>query len=226
MGEKIAKKSLKSFSPPKIGTFGEIDSVLSVQQIDQIHKAALTVLRDTGIKSPHPDVLDAALNNGCCLDNDNRLLFPTSLVEDIIADAGRDFILHGQIEKHNIELSSGHVHFATGGAAVNILDSQSGQYRPSTLHDLFDIARIVNELDNIQWFARPVIATDISDSRALDLNTVYACATGCTKHLGTSISHHEHVIDIINLLDCLKGEDGYFRRTPFYRFMLQQSYHP
>ena len=209
------KKSLKSFSPPKIGTFGEINAVLTTRQIEQIHKAALTVLRETGIKSPHPDVLDAALKNGCSLDDDNRLLFPTPLVEDIISGAGRDFILHGQIEKNNIELSSGHVHFATGGAAVNILDSQSGKYRPSTLNDLFDIARIVDELDNIQWFARPVVATDILDARALDLNTVYACASGCTKHLGTSISHQEHVTDIIKLLDCLMGKDGYFKKTPF-----------
>ena len=219
-------KSLKSFSPPKIGTFGDIDAVLTPHQIEQIHKAALEVLRVTGIKSPHPEVLDAALKCGCRLDDDNRLLFPSSLVEDIIAGAGRDFVLHGQIEKHNIELSNGHVHFATGGAAVNILDSQTGEYRPSVLSDLYNIARIVNELDNIQWFARPVVATDITEARALDLNTVYACAMGCTKHLGTSISHHDHVADVIKMLDSLMGEDGYFKKSPFYRFTLQQSYRP
>ena len=208
-------KSLKSFSPPKIGTFGEIDAVLTPRQIERIHQAALEVLRITGIKSPHPEMLDAALKSGCRLDDDNRLLFPSSLVEDTIAGAGRDFLLHGQIEKHNIELSSGHVHFATGGAAVNILDSQTGKYRPSLLSDLFDIARIVNQLDNIQWFARPIVATDITEARALDLNTVYACAAGCTKHLGSSISHPEHVSDIISMLDCLKGEDGYFKKQPF-----------
>ena len=208
-------KSLKSFSPPKIGTFGDIDAVLTPHQIEQIHKAALEVLRVTGIKSPHPEVLDAALKCGCRLDDDNRLLFPSSLVEDIIAGAGRDFVLHGQIEKHNIELSNGHVHFATGGAAVNILDSQTGEYRPSVLSDLYNIARIVNELDNIQWFARPVVATDITEARALDLNTVYACAMGCTKHLGTSISHHDHVADVIKMLDSLMGEDGYFKKKPF-----------
>ena len=31
------KKFLKSFSPPKIGTFGEINAVLTTRQIEKIH---------------------------------------------------------------------------------------------------------------------------------------------------------------------------------------------
>ena len=152
---------------------------------------------------------------GCRIDDAGRLLFPRSFIEDIIDGAARDFVLHGQTAEYDIEVRDGHVHFATGGAAVTVLDHETGAYRPSTLHDLYCTARIAEALENIQWFARPVVATDIEDPRELDLNTVYAIARGTRRHLGTSIVHHSHVTEIIELLDLLTGRPGGFAERPF-----------
>ena len=149
------------------------------------------------------------------LDDDGRLFFPKSLVEDVIAGAARDFVLHGQSPDHDIEVRDGHVHFATGGAAVKMLDFDEGTYRPSTLDDLYQIARVADTMANIQWFARPVVATDVEDIRELDLNTVYAIARGTQKHLGTSITFDRHVTEIIEMLDLMTGQTGGFQKRPF-----------
>lgn len=188
---------------------------LAPSDVERIHKAALEVLGRIGLRGPTKTVQDLALEAGCSLDDEGRLLFPAALVEDVIDGAARDFVLHGQSPEHDIEVRDGHVHFATGGAAVKILDMDSGCYRPSTLNDLYQIARVANTLDNIQWFARPVVATDIEDWRELDLNTVYAIARGTQKHLGTSIVLDSHVADIIEMLDIMTGRPGGFADRPF-----------
>ncbi|GGF74713.1 methyltransferase [Mameliella alba] len=204
-----------NIAPPATGTPGGVYKPLKDADVQNIHAAALEVLSTVGIKEPTDTVRDLALEAGCIQDETGRLLFPTSLVEDVIAGAARDFVLHGQTPEHDIEVRDGHVHFATGGAAVKMLDSHTRQYRPSTLSDLYDLARLCETLPNIQWFARPVVATDIEDWRELDLNTIYAIARGTRKHLGSSIVLDSHVPEIIEMLDMMVGEEGAFRKRPF-----------
>lgn len=188
---------------------------LAEEDVHKIHSAALDVLAKVGFRQPTATVRALALEAGCSEDGTGRLLFPRALVEDVIAGAARDFVLHGQTPEHDIEVRDGHVHFATGGAAVKMLDSHSREYRPSTLSDLYDLARLCDILPNIQWFARPVVATDIEDWRELDLNTVYAIAKGTTKHLGSSIVLDRHVPEIVEMLDIILGHQGAFRKRPF-----------
>ena len=197
------------------GTRGGTYQPLTQAGMDKIYAAALEVLATVGITHATSTVRELALEKGCSLDVDGRVLFPNSLVEDIIAGAARDFVLHGQTPDHDIEVRDGHVHFATGGAAVKMLDSFSRTYRPSTLADLYDLARLCDTLPNIQWFARPVVATEIEDWRELDLNTVYAIAKGTRKHLGTSIVLDTHVNEIVDMLDLMVGHEGAFRERPF-----------
>ena len=217
MGGKRARqvREAPSFAPGPLGTGGGMYRPLSDKAVGEIHSAALDVLEKTGFKQPTETVKALALEAGCRLDAGGRLLFPRALVEDVIDGAARDFVLHGQTPEHDIEVRDGRVHFATGGAAVKMLDSLTTEYRPSTLEDLYDIARLVDTLPNIQWFARPVVATDIEDWRELDLNTVYAIARGSRKHLGSSITLPEHVPEIIAMLDTMTGKEGGFAERPF-----------
>lgn len=203
------------FPPSRLGSPGGLYRPLPQADVERIHDAALEVLSTVGFTQPTSTVRDLALEAGCSEDAEGRLLFPRALVEDVIAGAARDFVLHGQTPEHDIEVRDGHVHFATGGAAVKMLDSRTGEYRPSTLNDLYDLARLCDTLPNIQWFARPVVATDIEDWRELDLNTIYAIARGTRKHLGSSIVLDSHVAEIIEMLDMMVGEEGAFRKRPF-----------
>ena len=66
------------------------------------------------------------------------------------------------------------VYLGTGGAAIKILDLANGEARDSTLNDLYQLGRLVDALDNIHFFLRPCIPTDISEL-AYDVNVFYAC---------------------------------------------------
>ena len=83
------------------------------------------------------------------------------------------------------------------------------------MRDLYDCARLCDRLENIQWFTRPVVTTDIVDPFEMDVNTLYACAAGTRKHIATSLSKGEHVHLLLPMLDALAGGKGQFRVRPF-----------
>ena len=105
----------------------------------------------------------------------------------------------------SIEVGGDSVHFGTGGAAVQTLDLNSGDYRPSTVQDLYDFTRLQDRLTNVSWFTRCCIATDIPNNFDLDVNTVYALLRGTTKPIATSFTLAEHVTPIVEMLDFVEG---------------------
>ncbi len=188
---------------------------LSDANLDKIHRAALDLLENLGMANPTTQVANVAQENGCTLTSENRLLFPPPLVEDLLAKASRNFVVHGRLPELDFEARSGLLNFCTGGAAVAILDMTERVYRSSTLTDLFDLARLCDTLENIQWFTRPVVATDIENLFELDINTIYACAAGTRKHIATSITSGENLYRIQPMLDMLAGGEGKFAERPF-----------
>ena len=188
---------------------------LTEHQVVQIHRSALNLLENVGVANPTPRVLDVAISKGCILNESGRLKFPRSLVEDALDLAAKSFTVHGRKSEYDFELSTETVNFCTGGAAVSMLDIETREYRPSTLTDLYDLARLCDTLENIQWFTRPVVCTDINDLYELDINTIYACAAGTQKHIATSITKGEHVYRLLPMLDLIGGSDGAFVKRPY-----------
>lgn len=185
---------------------------LSDDDTRKIHLAALDLLEKVGMGAPTKVVTDACTAAGAKLEG-GRLKFPRALVEDYLAKAAKSFTVFGRDKKNDFEARGGEINFCTGGAAVKMLDYNTRQYRPSVLSDLYDLARVCDQLENIQWFARPVVATDIVDPFELDVNTIFASALGTGKHIATSFSAGAYVTRSLDMLDILAG--GSFRDRPF-----------
>lgn len=187
---------------------------LAEASVARIYAAALDVLAEIGVGNPLPELVELALAKGATQDAAGRLLFPRPLVEEIIATASRQFVLYGRDPANDFEIAPGHVHYCTGGAAVSMLDHGSGEYRPSVAADIYDAARVCDQLESIHWYARPVVATEISDGYELDINTVYASIAGTTKHIGSSFMDPQAVYDAEKMFDLVMGGEGKFRERP------------
>ena len=183
--------------------------------MERIHHTALDLLEKVGVASPTPLLLALVTGAGGRIDDEGRLLFPRDLVEDIIAGGNHSFVLPGQIPDHDMEMEGSHVHCGTGGGAPSIIDFETGGYRDATLADLYDIARLVDTLDNIHFFLRSVIARDVPTDRDLDINTAYACMQGTTKHILTSFERAAHLKEAVEMFDFALGREGGFRARPF-----------
>jgi len=136
----------------------------------KVNEAVMDTLETIGLSQAIPSCIDAVTKAGGTY-KDGRLYFPRSLVEDTIANCARDFVLHGQDPKHDMHISGNKVYFGTAGAAVHIVDIENKEYRESHLKDLYDMARLVDQLDHIHYFQRCLVARDVEDPVDMDFNT-------------------------------------------------------
>lgn len=188
---------------------------LDEQGIAAIHEAALALLSRTGLSEAPTRAIELVEAAGGRLDNNGRLLFPEMLVESAIAGLRREITLYGRGGDTDLVLSKNRVHVGTGGASPMVYDAQHGRYRESILADLYDAARLVDTLDHIHFFSRPLVARDMPDTRQLDINTAHACLAGTRKHVFVSASSPANVRDIASLCYQVAGSERCFRQRPF-----------
>ena len=96
-----------------------------------------------------------------------------------------------------------------------MVDVEGNTYRDSTVKDLYDAARLVDACDNIHFLQRPMVCRDIADNLEMDLNTIYACAAGTSKHIGVSFSEPGHVAAGMELIHAIAGGEEAWRARPF-----------
>ncbi|MFW2380609.1 MAG: trimethylamine methyltransferase family protein [Acidimicrobiales bacterium] len=210
------KSGVTSARPPiGPGMVGGTYRPLSADDVERLHGGALTILADLGLADSPDFLIDAATEAGAEHGSDGRLRFPRRLIEEVIAGAARDFTLHGRSPDRDLDITDQRVHYGTGGAAINVLEVGTDTYRPSLLTDLYDFTRVADQLPNVHWFTRCLIATDLPDPYELDINTAYALAAGTNKHVGTAITVPENVAPVIELFDLVAGGPGAYAERPF-----------
>ncbi len=187
--------------------------------IKRIYDTALDILENIGIGDVIPEILHYALPGGCTLDENERLRFPRSLVEDLIDKAARGYVLYAPDPANDEEVKEADVLFCTSGEAVTILDYDNQSYRPTKLVDLYDAARLADQLEHIHHFGQPFIAAEYSDDVFVhNMNIAYAELAGTNKSFALGIANVDHIDPIITLFDTYLGKEGGFLERPFCTF--------
>lgn len=190
---------------------------LSLNQIETLHGAALSILEKTGMtfEPGLEDVAELLESNGAGLDMENRIFrFSPGMVTEVISKAPEKVVLYGRKEGNDLCLSEDKVHMGTGGAAIKILDLDTGAIRPTTLADLEMVSRLVDQLENIHFLVRPCIPTDI-DEADYDINMYYACLSATTKHVMSGVNNEKGLADVINMASLIAGGEEKLKAKPF-----------
>ena len=180
---------------------------LSREQVRTIHGAALQILEKTGITyeaglEVTAEMLEAA---GASVDREEkRIRIPASLIEDSVAKAPEQVILCGRDPKDDLNLTENRVHMGTGGGTIKILDPETGEIRATTLQDLHDVSRLVDQLENIHFLVRPCIPTDI-DEKDYDINMFYTCLRGSGKHVMSGVNDEDGLHNVIDMASMIAG---------------------
>ncbi|MFI0843845.1 trimethylamine methyltransferase family protein [Mesorhizobium sp. IMUNJ 23232] len=220
-GGREARRALRSapladdIRPIRPGLEGGRYKPLVQQDLEKIHGAVLHLLETVGFANAIPSCIEALTRAGATLGEDGRLRFPRALIENTIKTAARNFTLHGQDPKYDMLIQGSRVHYGTAGAAVHLVDVEKREYRESLLQDIYDAARLVEGLDNIHFFQRPMVPRDVPDPLEMDFNTLYACVMGTSKHVGTSFTVRENVKPALEMLYAIAGGEENFRARPF-----------
>jgi trimethylamine--corrinoid protein Co-methyltransferase len=190
---------------------------LSEEQLKTIHEASLTILEMTGFtyESGLDETLEMLEKAGMAVDRErSRITFPRDLITEQAAKAPQRVVLFSRDGKNDLDLTEHRVHLGTGGAAIRILDLETDEARPSTLKDLYQLGRLVDRLDNIHFFLRPCIPTDIPPT-AYDVNVFYACLKATGKHIMAGVNDVEGFHKVLDLASMVAGGLVQLKEKPF-----------
>jgi trimethylamine--corrinoid protein Co-methyltransferase len=213
-GAKHRDRAAGPVNPAPPGQPGGQYKPLTETEIAAIYTTAKRLLAELGMGEV-PARLAADLCAAGAERRGDRVLIPAALVEQAIDKAAKRFVLHGRDPARDIEVGGDRVHFGTGGAAVQVLDLDSARYRPATLTDLHDFTRLQDVLENVSWFTRCCIATDVPEVFDLDVNTAYALLRNTTKPVATAFTEASSVAPIVAMMDMAAGGAGAFSARPW-----------
>lgn len=145
---------------------------LDTAEMDTLHRNALRILAEIGMKIDHDDALDALKGFGCKVDRKARhVLFPQTVTQKCVDKLRADFAARREPERMSVRYS--HVRFRreefgvhpdfsvnAGGYCVFIYDL-NGERRRATLQDTRDALKMVQQLDQITYTGLPVAAQDV-----------------------------------------------------------------
>lgn len=220
-GGRAARQALRAapltddVRPIRAGMEGGTYKPLSDHDVQQIHETALKALETIGLADAPQSGIDVLVKAGAILGDDGRLRFPRSVIEDTLAMAAKKVTLYSRDGKNDLELYGNRVHYGTAGAAVHIVDVENNEYRECGVQDLHNAAKIVDKLDNVHFVQRPMVCRDIPDNYEMDLNTIYACCSGTTKHLGTSFTDPAYIKGAFEMIYEIAGGEDKYRARPF-----------
>jgi len=191
---------------------------LSKDQIGRIHENALKILEEVGVKVELPEALDILSGAGARIDVENKLVkMPAKLVEREVRRAPCRVVLYGRRRRNDLILEGCNVHMGTGGAALRVIDPDTQAVRAGRLIDIGRLARLVEGLDNIDFFIRPCTAQDICSAN-LGVNEFYASLFNTTKHvMGTGYTRGG-VRDVVEMASMICGSYEKLKKRPFISF--------
>jgi trimethylamine--corrinoid protein Co-methyltransferase len=139
--------------------------ILSEEQIDRFHYAALEILERMGVRMTHPKGLELLSAAGCKVVG-TQVYFPAHVVEKALAMAPHRLTLGNRDNKREVELEDRRTFFGPTLDCINYLDPDSGQRSPCVSDHIKVMARLCDKLDNYSWNMTLGLADDFPATMA------------------------------------------------------------
>ena len=199
--------------------------VLTPDAMEQIHRAALTILEDTGMRIESEKALALLESRGCKIDEGRfHVRFPGPVVQEAVDRMKRDYADPGRLPER-MAVRYSHVRFraephrihrdftvSTGGFCCFLLDL-TGQRRQAVMDDVRRSIHLVNRLDDIDHTGLPV-----SDQQTPVLMRPVAMAAELAKYThklgGVETFKREDIPYLVEIGAIVKGSEEALRREP------------
>jgi len=200
------------------GRIGGLYQPLSSRDVETIHQKALDLLEEAGItyESGMDDTLDMLKKAGCTVDEKrHRIFFPRDIVTKMVNKAPGEFTLYSRDGKNDLHLGKDRVYAGTGGTALKILDLETGKARKTLVQDQYNVAKLVNTLDNIHFYQSCCVCHDVPGEK-YDINIAFAAMMGTTKHIMFGCSYDYGLREVFELAAMVKGSTEELVRCPIF----------
>ncbi len=194
--------------------------VLSPAAIRRIHEATLEVIEKVGVRFPSEQALDIWAGHGAAVDRATSIVkVPAHIIEAALRTAPPVYTLAARNPAQDLPLDGHHVHVATDGCGIEILDPWTLEVRRSTLADVGDIARVADALDQVDFHWVAVSAQD-TDPATRTLEELLEVWRNSTKHVQTeTVVTAEDARTAIEMAAVVAGGRAVLRERPVLSLM-------
>ncbi len=193
-------------------------TILTDDEVEEIHLGTLELLERTGIFFEDDSALDCFEAGGARVDREKKIVkIPPWIVEDAIRSAPSKIILSGRDPKHDIALESNRVHFTNFSEGVKVNDPYTGENRGPVKADLVNAARVIDYLEEVDFCEKALGAGD-APQETVPLHNAEAFLTNTTKHCAFGPGNGALLKKILEMAAAIVGGFKKLKERPIVSF--------
>lgn len=161
-------------------------SILTEDQIDEIHARSVEILETTGVWVRSDQGVEILTEAGCDTSNPKSIKIPAKLIERAIQNIPETIDVYDRNGNPAMQLCPENSYFGTGADCPNIYDLETGQRRASLKDDMTLLARFADALPHMDFIMPTFVANDVPPEKrhavqyeAVLVNSVKPCMPGC-----------------------------------------------
>lgn len=188
---------------------------LATEDLRLIDQTSRRILKQVGIRLYDGKFLDTLAKAGARVDHgDLSVRFDEDWLDEVLAKAPSDFVLHSRDGRNDLHLGRGNVYFGNGGRAFRILDMGTGGYRLTLLRDVAHTAALVDQLDHLRFY---IIACQAHDIKPVNYHLLdfYYAFNHTTKHVMGGCDDIHGAEQMWELASVIAGGKDVLREKPF-----------
>jgi len=194
--------------------------VLNDKELKEIDRASRELLWDVGVIVSNEEALELYKKAGAQVDFNQKLVrIPPHIIDETLMKCSPSIKLYGRDGVSPLIIGGMHTYFGTTGFATNILDYETGKYRPSLYQDLIKSIRLADVLDLPDYILVNIGATDIP-AKVIDLYEFKAALTNTKKHIQAQAQGKENLWKIISMAKEVAGNPETLKDRPFFSILV------
>lgn len=195
--------------------------LMSDDEKERIHLAALDVLESTGVRVHSVTAREALRKAGAEPgQGTDDLRLPRGLVESLIAKVPEKIVLAGRTEEFDLPVDGTHLYFTTDGCGVAVWDNDTKTRRRSLLEDIRRTAVMSDWLPYVSIYEPMVVAHDVPEREHV-IRGMSVAMDNTSKHLLTeSTSTPEEARAQVEMASAVMGGPEELRKRHYISAMV------
>jgi trimethylamine---corrinoid protein Co-methyltransferase len=182
-------------------------SLLDPEQIQQVHRYALQILSDTGVRVDSRIVIETLKRSGSVRIDGNIVKFADELVEDAIKSAPENIQMFDRRGEPAFNLGDGRMRFGIGVTALYYQDPANEEILPFTRDHMRIMTRLGSKLPLYDVISTPGILRDVPEQLG-DLYGSLEHLSNTTKPLVLLVSEEHNFKPVLEMFELMHGELG------------------
>ncbi|MBI5353667.1 MAG: trimethylamine methyltransferase family protein [Chloroflexi bacterium] len=187
--------------------------LLTQEQIERIHDAALEILEEVGLKVRYEPAREMFAKHGCQVDGE-RVKFPRAVVEKYRKMYPASFTFYARDPKFDKTIPQDSPVIVTASSAPDIIDPVTGQERRATSGDIARIAHLINELPAYDVFSISTLADD-APADQFTVSRLYPALKYCLKPIRVTTTDRKDTNSVMKMAYMVAGGEEAYREHPF-----------